>query len=201
MERNNGQTIFLSVIGIATLLVAIIGATFAWFSTTLTNGADTATVSTVKVSGVTMTSSLIDLTDVLPGASTADSTLTIATDELTGSATIPYTCHILYSGDVNDLQYRVSAEGATDSTAAVWTDITKTKTPIITGQSLTAADKDHSYKVALRFKETGIDQNEQSGQSSTVTLSCELASSTIYYTNGSLSGVTSAPNTQANTNN
>ena len=32
MENSKGQTIFLSVIGVATLLVAIIGATFAWFS-------------------------------------------------------------------------------------------------------------------------------------------------------------------------
>lgn len=36
MDNNKGQTIFLSVIGIATLLVAIIGATFAYFSITVT---------------------------------------------------------------------------------------------------------------------------------------------------------------------
>lgn len=36
MDNNRGQTIFLSVIGIATLLVAIIGATFAYFSITVT---------------------------------------------------------------------------------------------------------------------------------------------------------------------
>lgn len=36
MDNNKGQTIFLSVIGIATLLVAIIGATFAYFSLTVT---------------------------------------------------------------------------------------------------------------------------------------------------------------------
>ena len=36
MDNSKGQTIFLSVIGIATLLVAIIGATFAWFSVTVT---------------------------------------------------------------------------------------------------------------------------------------------------------------------
>ena len=43
MENNNKrQTIFLSVVGIATLLVAIIGATFAWF--TATAGGETKTV-------------------------------------------------------------------------------------------------------------------------------------------------------------
>lgn len=35
MGENKGQTIFLSVIGIATLLVAIIGATFAYFTTSM----------------------------------------------------------------------------------------------------------------------------------------------------------------------
>ena len=35
MTENKGQTIFLSVIGIATLLVAIIGATFAYFTTSM----------------------------------------------------------------------------------------------------------------------------------------------------------------------
>ena len=35
MEESKGQAIFLSVIGVSTLLVAIVGATFAWFSITV----------------------------------------------------------------------------------------------------------------------------------------------------------------------
>lgn len=35
MEEVKGQTVFLSIIGIATLLVAIVGATFAWFNITV----------------------------------------------------------------------------------------------------------------------------------------------------------------------
>lgn len=38
MENNNGKGIFYGVIGVATLVVAIIGATFAYFSATATNG-------------------------------------------------------------------------------------------------------------------------------------------------------------------
>ena len=37
MEENKNQMIFLIIIGIATLLVAIVGATFAWFSIKLSN--------------------------------------------------------------------------------------------------------------------------------------------------------------------
>ena len=40
MENKNGQGIFYGVIGVATLIVAIIGATFAYFSASATNGAD-----------------------------------------------------------------------------------------------------------------------------------------------------------------
>ena len=38
MENNNGKGIFYGVIGVATLVVAIIGATFAYFSATASNG-------------------------------------------------------------------------------------------------------------------------------------------------------------------
>lgn len=38
MENGNGKGIFYGVIGVATLVVAIIGATFAYFSATATNG-------------------------------------------------------------------------------------------------------------------------------------------------------------------
>ena len=37
MENNNGKGIFYGVIGVATLVVAIIGATFAYFTATATN--------------------------------------------------------------------------------------------------------------------------------------------------------------------
>lgn len=44
MDNNKGQTIFLSVIGIATLLVAIIGATFAYFSITVTGNEEASSI-------------------------------------------------------------------------------------------------------------------------------------------------------------
>ena len=40
MENKNGQGIFYGVIGVATLIVAIIGATFAYFSASTTGGAE-----------------------------------------------------------------------------------------------------------------------------------------------------------------
>lgn len=51
MENNNGRGIFYGVIGVATLVVAIIGATFAYFSVTATGGAGKANASSVSLSG------------------------------------------------------------------------------------------------------------------------------------------------------
>ncbi len=51
MENNNGKGIFYGVIGVATLVVAIIGATFAYFAST-TNGAQgAAAANSARVSG------------------------------------------------------------------------------------------------------------------------------------------------------
>lgn len=55
MEKKN--TVLLTVIAVATLLVAVVGATFAYFTATTeaTGNAGTVDTSTTKVSGVTMT--------------------------------------------------------------------------------------------------------------------------------------------------
>lgn len=82
MDSNKGQTIFLSVIGIATLLVAIIGATFAWFSVNV-QGNDRASsiiVTTAVLGSVTFTDgSVIDLSNIRPeDTPTATKTFSVA---------------------------------------------------------------------------------------------------------------------------
>ena len=54
MENKNGQGIFYGVIGVATLVVAIIGATFAYFSASATSNADI-TGTTAAAGGITLT--------------------------------------------------------------------------------------------------------------------------------------------------
>jgi len=48
-KRGNGSNIFLGVVGIATLVVAIIGATFAWFSATANSADDAVNVGSTTV--------------------------------------------------------------------------------------------------------------------------------------------------------
>jgi len=49
-QKNNGRGIFYGVIGVATLVVAIIGATFAYFTATAANNVITGNMATVKLS-------------------------------------------------------------------------------------------------------------------------------------------------------
>ena len=49
-QRNNGRGIFYGVIGVATLVVAIIGATFAYFTATASNNVMTGNMATVSLS-------------------------------------------------------------------------------------------------------------------------------------------------------
>ncbi len=51
MENNNGKGIFYGVIGVATLVVAIIGATFAYFASTANGNAGAAAANSANVSG------------------------------------------------------------------------------------------------------------------------------------------------------
>ena len=56
MESGNRNTVLLTVIGVATLLVALVGATFAYFSATISDNSTPINVTTTQVSGLTMTS-------------------------------------------------------------------------------------------------------------------------------------------------
>jgi len=69
MENNNGRGIFYGVIGVATLVVAIIGATFAYFSASAANN------NAIKVGTTSINLSLVSeqtnyYTDMIPVAST-----------------------------------------------------------------------------------------------------------------------------------
>ncbi len=70
MERNNGNTILLTVIGIATLLVALVGATFAYFTASINNAnSQTVSVTTATPAGLNYVGGQLQLPNALPGDS------------------------------------------------------------------------------------------------------------------------------------
>ena len=195
MENNKGQAIFLSVVGVATLLVALIGATFAYFSTRMEGAAGQQNITTAKVSNVVMKPLGFDAaTDILPGKVLTGRTLEIKADSISQGVEIGYDCKIVGTNpSLTDLQYRVSAAG-TAMNQEVWKPVPTIAESIFTVKpKLTSSSLEHIYNVELRFAETGQDQNAQQGLTGNVNISCELAGEIVYYNDTNQQGTTNEP--------
>ena len=175
MGENKGQTIFLSVIGIATLLVAIIGATFAYFTTTMGNNkAVTGTVTTATISDVVLAGTEFKAENIMPGYVSADQTFTISSNSITGDATADYVCNISKSGTgvSTDFQYAVTT-GTDGATYGEWKVLPDVATEVATG-TLSKSSKSHTYKAKFQLVETNANQNTQQGQSYGAAITCSL---------------------------
>ena len=208
MNDNRGQTIFLSVIGIATLLVAIIGATFAYFTTQMdsnsTQGDVTAT--TAKLGTVRYDATSITATNtVLPGWS-EDGTVTLTLGQ--GDVDVEYDCYInvtTLGDDGTDLadMYVTTTAGSVTPTGASHTltglvtkkALTSDKIKIASGKLVHNASGDATQVInyTVGFSETGTNQNTQQGKSLVAAVSCELKSSNVYYNNENPGGTTTKP--------
>ena len=134
MERGNGNTVLLTVIGVATLLVALVGATFAYFSASITGNAAEVNVTTVTLSGLTVNSyPLQGSTDYYPGWK-GYQVITVDGDGGSGvgnytlklTATNPYTTALTYTvyradstlSHTNGVLAEVLTEGSIATTGA-----------------------------------------------------------------------------------
>lgn len=76
-KKGNGNTVLLTVIGVATLLVALVGATFAYFSATITNNAkESVIITTAAPIGLEYLGEQLSLPNAVPG-DTKDGTFTV----------------------------------------------------------------------------------------------------------------------------
>lgn len=76
-KKGNGNTVLLTVIGVATLLVALVGATFAYFSATITNNAkESVIITTAAPIGLEYLGETLSLPNAVPG-DTKDGTFTV----------------------------------------------------------------------------------------------------------------------------
>ena len=181
MNDNKGQTIFLSVIGIATLLVAIVGATFAWFSATVDNpdsASNSVIIKAASLGTVTFRNGdTISATDIYPGWS-ATKTVSLETDA-NATAEIPYTVtlHVVTNGFSTagaTSGYVRYAVAATDSNAGTYqtavpatniigtTDVTVIRGTLgVAGAGASNANVKHTYTITFDFPELGSNQNSQ----------------------------------------
>lgn len=212
MNDNRGQTIFLSVIGIATLLVAIIGATFAYFTTTMSGNSADVQATTGTLGKVSYTADALNLTSILPGKTSEEKNVTVSLG--TSDFDVNYVCNLEVTGnEVIDMFLNVNGDNI-DATAndkrlpivkyaTFDTDGTTELTPAGTPQKIKIAEgtlksgESKTMKYSITFKETGTDQNAQQGMRFNATVSCGLESAEgVYYNDANQGGTTTKPNAQ-----
>ena len=111
MNENKGQTIFLSVIGIATLLVAIIGATFAYFTTSMGGTQGTVKATTAKIGAASFTAQSVSGTAVLPGWTSDAKSVTVTLGP--SDYDVKYTCTLdMTTNPLTDLTLTVAGTNA-----------------------------------------------------------------------------------------
>ena len=95
--ENNGKGIFYGVIGVATLIVAIIGATFAYFSATVSGNGSDITGTTLNVSGTALS---LEVNKVTFSGTTAPSNDLVPADMVSGAA--------ITSTDINRVTHTIT---------------------------------------------------------------------------------------------
>lgn len=177
MGENKGQTIFLSVIGIATLLVAIIGATFAYFTTTMKpaegSGAG-ASVNTAKIGTATFkVTAGAAKTNILPGATFNDTTVEVNAPDLTGDSSIDYVCTVglnVTEGTLTNVKWKLADDA--DYTKAIGTTFEG---------KLTSATKTATHVVNAKFMNLDKEQNTEQGATANITVTCDLKDQNVHY--------------------
>ena len=193
MSEGKNNTVMLTIIGIATLLIAVVGATFAYFSAQLT-GTDSekeytvrsATVGTEFNGGVDLTATGIYpkaeawgtktfsiKTTATKGVSTKYSiTLVIDDNDTTTDATISDGAGHIKRFQADALSYTLTATEANAATKGTMPTATETKITdptqnIVFGEATIygndAQEVTQTYTLSMFFKDTGEDQNANQG--------------------------------------
>ena len=191
MSEGKNNTVMLTIIGIATLLIAVVGATFAYFSAQLT-GSDTeytvksATVGTQFNGGPDITATgiypkaeawgtkefTIKTTSSIGVATNYSITLVIDDNDTTADATISDGAGHIKRFQPDALSYKLTATEANASTKGTMPTANETKIAdpsqnIVFGEATIygndAQEVTQTYTLSMFFKDTGQDQNANQG--------------------------------------
>lgn len=173
MDDGKGQSIFLSIIGIATLLVAIIGATFAWFSITVTGNDNPSDI--VITSGTLGQVSFVDGTNIeidrlMPGSFT---TKTFTVSQTDPSATGKISYNIVLNVKSNTLTpnangyfiHSLKSSGNTNGgTLASFESNTVPEQSMVIGSGVIEGYEVHTYEYTIGLMNANEDQNAAQGK-------------------------------------
>lgn len=210
MSERKGTTVLLTVIGIATLLVTLVGATFAWFSAQVTDeneGTNNVTITAANLGKVTFThGDTILLENVYPNA-TDEVEFTVASD---ADATVPVDYEIFMVVNANTFTTNnlvATLSGVSGNTAGMTSQLTNTALNttsypvnntvdadsdgepdgVLIGKGQVQAKATDKWKLNVTLVETGLDQQADQGQSFTAKL---VVRTSTQYTQESVYGTT-----------
>ncbi len=187
MEEVKGQTIFLSVIAVATLLVAIVGATFAWFNISLNKEEESKNivVTTASLSSITFEDGAsIDAKNIFPGTDKTK-TFTIAQTDPSATDTINYEIKLnvvsntLTPSANGAFVQSLKGEGATNGgkLAKIDEEIVPRESTVIGTGSLVGYET-HTYTYTLSLKNLDEEQSAVLGKEFNGYISASLVSIT-----------------------
>ena len=174
-----GRNIFMSVVGVATLLVAVIGATFAYFSITVSgnNTASSINITAATAAAVTFdgTGAGISVTNIYPGWSQAKTFTVKTTGASNTNDTIQYTIQLkttnaaLASAATNSKEFNYSLSGTKNGNGTLATTVTKADMPKTTGNTTIGTgtlkgNETHTYTLTIEVAERGSAQNYLQGK-------------------------------------
>ena len=185
MEKKN--TILLTVIAVATLLVAVVGATFAYFTATTGNSGDTSStgeVQTAKVASVTLKTA---------AAGTSNTTIYPGTTNYAGMTVVAEKTGDNAAADTRDYNVTYTLKGevklSEEFTAGKVTySVYRTESPVsnpVTCQEVTSTGAKYSQTCTLAESATKIvDNQEVNGTTATISVGDQVRSTaggTYYY--------------------
>ena len=173
MEEIKGQSIFLSIIGIATLLVAIIGATFAWFSISVT-GNDNPSDIVITSGNLGQVSfedgKAIDMKGLMPGSFTTK-TFTVSQTDPSATGTISYNIVLNVKSNTltpnadNQFVHSLKSSGNTNGgTLAIMDAKPVPVESIIIGSGVIEGYEVHTYEYTIGLNNVDANQNAAQGK-------------------------------------
>lgn len=172
--NNKGNMILLTIIAIATLLVAVVGATFAYFGATISDGE---TSKTIEVTSGTLsiehqTNSVINSTTAEPNSVIANKSFSV-NGIITGSSNLKYMVEIEVSEnqyEAGELVYtltskNVSNNGTIISSTSNEVKIPSGKTIIDIGKGSfagpTTTGSKHEYTISIKYNSDSTESSQK----------------------------------------
>ncbi|MDD2409361.1 MAG: hypothetical protein PHD03_01415 [Bacilli bacterium] len=181
MNEGKGNRILLTIVAIATLLVAVVGATFAYFTAVLGGQESAATVKVISgsIGTVFEGGSTITVLDIFPRAEVwATKTFTIKhTNDVVDGANVAYNLAVVVDENTftpGDLKYTFLKDVSSSTNGGFATDIaTQTNIPSTGSINLgsgyfdppTGGEVTHKYNFNIYFPDSGVSQDESQGKS------------------------------------